>query len=143
MTYEQARPILEGMLYAWAVYRREMPAALPSAVYDQGASPPPRPLPPHSVVENYVLQHESEIRLEGALRRLSMPERTIVWLRYGERARWEQIGRRLHLSRAAVQRRLDRALYALAVLMGMLDAQDEGAAGTGDPSSVSGSMATG
>lgn len=120
MTFEEARPIIESWLYEYGLYRREPPAPPVSAVYDQAAAPPPKPLPPRSQVESYVVRHEREIRVEGALGRLGPMERRAVELRYCDRARVTQVASALDVSRSTAHRLLERGLYAMAALMGLL-----------------------
>ena len=120
MTFDQARPILENWLREYGLYRRRPPAPAISMVYDQAAVPPPRPLPPHSSVEQYVVRHERELRIEKALNELRGPEHDAIILRYVERARIGQVARRLHTSRATAYRIIERGLCALAALMGLL-----------------------
>lgn len=119
MTFEQVRPIVEAMLYAYGLYRRQPPAPPISSAYSQ-AAPPLKPLPPRSSVETYILRHEDEIRLEGALNRLAATERAVILLRYVEGHRWEYVARRLNCSRTHAQRKAERALYAIAAQLGML-----------------------
>lgn len=120
MTFEEARPLVEAMLYAYGVYRRQPPAPSISSVYDATGGLPPKPLPPRSSVETYILRHDDEIRLEGALNRLGATERIAVVLRYVEGYRWEYVAKRLNCSRAHAQRKAERALYAIAAQLGLL-----------------------
>ena len=124
MTFEEARPIVEAMLYEYALHRRQPPAAPVSAVYNQGANPPPKPLPPHSPVERYVLRHEDELRLEAALDRLGATERQAITYRYFDRGRWRYVAKKLNCGETFARRVVERALYALAAQLGMLDGDE-------------------
>ena len=128
MTFEDARPIVEGMLYAYGLQRRQPPAPAISSVYDQAAAPPPKPFPPRSSVETYVLRHEDELRLEAVMAQLGTAEREAIRFRYFERGRWEWVATQLHCSRAHAQRLVNRGLYAIAVGLGLLRTLDDAAA---------------
>lgn len=56
---QRSTSLVEAMLYKYALHRRQPPAAPVSAVYSQGAAPPPKSLPPPSTVERYVLRLEA------------------------------------------------------------------------------------
>lgn len=120
MTLDEPKPIVEGMLYTYGLYRRQNPAPPISAVYHQAAAPLPKPLPPRSPVERYVPRHEDEIRLKGVLNQLAPLERQLVEWRYFERMQWEQMTRRTKMIRVSLSSKLERTLYAIAAWPGML-----------------------
>lgn len=125
MTFEQARPIVEARLYAYAVLRQEYPdvplgqqmSQLGTSIQDSDRT---------SVQERWVVRHASEIRdavvIERVLRALPEEERRLTEMRYFEFARWAYICRELSVSRATAYRIRDRALMSFALAWGLLPA---------------------
>src|SRR5690606_3675994 len=124
VTFEQARPIVEARLYAYAALRQEYPdlplvwqqmSQLGTSIQDSDRT---------SVQERWVVRHASEIRdavvIEKVLRALPEEERRLTEMRYFEFARWDYICRKLSVSRATAYRIRDRALMSFALAWGLL-----------------------
>ena len=123
MTFEDAVPIIEGKLYAWAVWRREYPDASISSVYDaeEGRSETRNTTSPQ---ERWVLRHALELRdasvIERTIQRMSEDQRRLIWMRYVERRHLRVIAHMLHVSLPQVYRIRDQALSLLAYEFGLL-----------------------
>lgn len=124
MKFEDAVPIVEGKLYAWAVWRREYPDAPISSVYEahEGRNETRNTTSPQ---ERWVLRHALELRdasiIERTIQRMSEDQRQLIWMRYVERMHLRVIAEKLHVSVPQVYRIKDQALSLLAYEFGLLN----------------------
>ena len=91
MTYAEARPLLEAWLRAWGASQRTGTA----------------PSGPAAAVE-------------AALHWLPAADRELLAQRYRDGLSWDAIARRTRTSRSTLLARVDRTLFALATLLGVL-----------------------
>lgn len=121
MTFEQARPIVEARLYAYAVLRLKYPDASVASLSGIGV----QLSDPTSRQERWAVQHAREIQdavvIERVLASLPPEERRLVELRYFEFARWGYVCKQLAVSRATAYRIRDRALMAFAYAFGLVE----------------------
>ena len=123
MRFEDALPILEGKLYAWAEWRQrdDRPTAAISSVYE-GQIGRAETTDTTSPQERYVIRqamvYEAGI-IEDALRRCSQEQKQLVFRRYVQRETWGEIAEGLHLGERTVYRVRDQALAIVACALGV------------------------
>ena len=124
MKFEDAVPIIEGKLYAWALWRREYPDATISSIYEarEGRSQTPNTSSPQ---ERWAVRHALELRdasiIERTIQRMSEDQRRLVWMRYVEKQRLKAIADELHVSLPQVYRIKDQVIGLLAYEFGLLN----------------------
>ena len=123
MTFEQARPIVEARLFAYAMLIREYPDAPPSSL-SQRLGTSVQTSDTTSTQERWAARHASELAnaaiIERVLKVLPGDERRLVEMRYFEYARWDYICKTLAVSRPTAYRIRDRALMVFAHEFGLL-----------------------
>ena len=123
MTFERARRVVELRLYEWGARIKEEPGTPISSVYQSPTLPPEGRAGP-SQQERWVMSREDLLALDRLVKSLPRPERRFVELRYAELANWRYICRKLAVSRTEARRIRDRALFALAHLMGLVGGEE-------------------
>lgn len=124
MRFEDALPILEGKLYAWAEWRQRSnrPTAAISSVYEDqiGREETPDHTSPQ---ESWAVRHAAQVYeagiIEDALRRCSQEQKQLVFRRYMQRQTWGEIAEGLHLGERTVYRVRDQALAIVACALGV------------------------
>jgi DNA-directed RNA polymerase specialized sigma24 family protein len=123
MRFDDALPIIEGKLYAWAEWRQRSnrPAAAISSIYrgDVGRTETPDHT---SQQERWVMQqaqvYEAGV-IERALRHCSQEQRELVFRRYVQRESWGEIADGLHVGERTAYRIRDQALAVVASALGI------------------------
>lgn len=120
MRFEDALPILEGKLYAWAEWRQrdDRPSAAISSVYEGQIGRTETTSPQERYVIRQAMVYEAGI-IEDALRRCSQEQKQLVFRRYVKRETWEEITEALHMSRRTAYRVRDQALAVVASALGI------------------------
>lgn len=127
MRFDDALPIIEGKLYAWAEWRQQpdRPLAAISSAYrgEEGhADTPDTTSPQERWVVRQALVYESGV-IEDAIRRCNEEQRELVFMRYVQRETWPEICDALHVSERTVFRIRDQALATIAFALGMWEAE--------------------
>lgn len=130
MTFEQARRIVEARLYEWGARIKDEPGTPISSVYESPTGPPEGRAGP-SQPERWVMSRDDLLAIDRLIKALPRSERRFVELRYAELANWKYICRKLAVSRTEARRIRDRALFALAHMMGLIGGQEEEATEAG------------
>ena len=111
MTYDEAIRVIEAKLYAYGLSRLEYPAAAISGAYEAWTPPSGQQ---QSVQERWISRHGQALTdamvIGQVLRRMTERDRQLVAMRYVERRRWADIGRRLGLRGSGVYAARDRVL---------------------------------
>lgn len=123
MTFDEAIPIIEGKLYAWAEWRRDpdRPTASISSVYS-GEIPTPGHTSPQ---EAWAVRRQAQIAesglIESAVRQCSPEQRQLIFHRYAERLTWVEVSERLCVGERTAYRIRDQALASVAFALGFWD----------------------
>lgn len=123
MTFEEARPIVEGRLYAWGVMKKAdlMPLA-GTGHYSEHISGTRDTTSPQ---ERYVVKYEQELRDAGlvdkTLNRLSSEQQRLIELRYMERRPWPDVADAIHVGLRTIYNIRDMIIAILAYEFGLLE----------------------
>jgi DNA-directed RNA polymerase specialized sigma subunit len=124
MTFEEARPIVEGRLYAWgAVKKADLIPLAGTARYSEYVSENGDTT---SAQERYVVKYEQELcdaeLVDKTLNRLSSEQQRLIELRYMERRQWPDVADGIHVGLRTVYNIRDMIIAILAYEFGLLEA---------------------